>query len=591
MQHADFVAFLGRLHPAIVHLPIGLLAAVALLEFLGLVNRKAALRSAPASLVIVAALAAIAAAVSGTLLAREPDYGGDTLELHRWLGISVAALCTIAAAFRVACRGGARLVALRWYRFTLLAALGVVGVTGHLGGSMTYGDDFLTQPLFGGAAAAHEPQGTVPRNAATSAATSAPASAPALGPASQPAAGGPPFTAVSAFLEQRCTSCHGASRQRGGLALNTPAAIAAGGEDGAVIVPGDPATSELMIRLRRPLEEHGHMPPKSKPQPGDAELALIEQWIRAGAHGIPTPAPRGATEPSSDDANSPVDDSGEPPTAAGEPVNRSSSGADPGSAAATPAGAPAPDAAAAAAVPAPADGAIAALQGVLAYVAPIGQGSSLLAVDFSAARATLSAAEIAELLRPLAGNIADLKIARRTLDDSIAPVIAAMPRLRELDLRGSTLSEACARAVGALPALETLELVGTTIPAAAARQIAAAPTLRRAYTWKSNLTAADIAAIRAAQPKLVIDAGDVETAAALEIEPDIKFTSDAPVPAARSNPADAAAALKAINAVCPVSGKPVDPRYLIVYEGKVIGFCCPNCPTEFWKDPVKYAIK
>ncbi len=77
MEHADWVAFLGRLHPAILHLPIGLVAGVALLEFLGLLNRKAAMRTAPASLVVAAALSAIAAAVSGVVLAREPGYGGE----------------------------------------------------------------------------------------------------------------------------------------------------------------------------------------------------------------------------------------------------------------------------------------------------------------------------------------------------------------------------------------------------------------------------------------------------------------------------------------------------------------------------------
>ncbi|MDZ4828772.1 MAG: YHS domain-containing protein, partial [Phycisphaerae bacterium] len=49
--------------------------------------------------------------------------------------------------------------------------------------------------------------------------------------------------------------------------------------------------------------------------------------------------------------------------------------------------------------------------------------------------------------------------------------------------------------------------------------------------------------------------------------------------------------LKPINAVCPVSGTPVDPRYTIVYEGKVIGFCCPNCPKKFWDDPKAFAEK
>jgi YHS domain-containing protein len=27
---------------------------------------------------------------------------------------------------------------------------------------------------------------------------------------------------------------------------------------------------------------------------------------------------------------------------------------------------------------------------------------------------------------------------------------------------------------------------------------------------------------------------------------------------------------------------------MVVYEGKVIAFCCPNCPKQFWTDPQKF---
>ena len=30
------------------------------------------------------------------------------------------------------------------------------------------------------------------------------------------------------------------------------------------------------------------------------------------------------------------------------------------------------------------------------------------------------------------------------------------------------------------------------------------------------------------------------------------------------------------------------PDTTIVYDGKVIGFCCSDCPPEFNKDPEKY---
>jgi len=41
----------------------------------------------------------------------------------------------------------------------------------------------------------------------------------------------------------------------------------------------------------------------------------------------------------------------------------------------------------------------------------------------------------------------------------------------------------------------------------------------------------------------------------------------------------------ALNANCPVSGKPVDPSKTSVYEGKTIAFCCDNCKAKFDADP------
>jgi YHS domain-containing protein len=43
------------------------------------------------------------------------------------------------------------------------------------------------------------------------------------------------------------------------------------------------------------------------------------------------------------------------------------------------------------------------------------------------------------------------------------------------------------------------------------------------------------------------------------------------------------------NKVCPVMGEEVDPKAPTqVYNGKVIGFCCPGCDKKFQKDPAKY---
>ncbi|MBT8380352.1 MAG: YHS domain-containing protein [Ignavibacteria bacterium] len=44
------------------------------------------------------------------------------------------------------------------------------------------------------------------------------------------------------------------------------------------------------------------------------------------------------------------------------------------------------------------------------------------------------------------------------------------------------------------------------------------------------------------------------------------------------------------NKVCPVEGGPVeDDTPTVEYDGKLYGFCCPGCDTEFANNPEKYS--
>jgi hypothetical protein len=88
---------------------------------------------------------------------------------------------------------------------------------------------------------------------------------------------------VAPILRARCASCHGETKQKGKLALHTWDAFAKGGAGGPVFVAGKPAESELLTRLRLPLAEEDHMPPRDEPQPAPAEISLLERWIAAGA--------------------------------------------------------------------------------------------------------------------------------------------------------------------------------------------------------------------------------------------------------------------------------------------------------------------
>ena len=91
-------------------------------------------------------------------------------------------------------------------------------------------------------------------------------------------------TKVQPIFQTNCYRCHGGMNHRGGLSLQTRAGMLKGGHDGTVLVPGDPAKS-LLVRLIRhegPANDPMPMPPKL-PKISDADIAIVERWVKAGA--------------------------------------------------------------------------------------------------------------------------------------------------------------------------------------------------------------------------------------------------------------------------------------------------------------------
>jgi hypothetical protein len=86
---------------------------------------------------------------------------------------------------------------------------------------------------------------------------------------------------VRPLLAGSCVKCHGETKRSGGLRLDSREAILAGGENGPVIVPGDPQASPL-IRAIRHADETLKMPP-NKPLPRASQDDLTA-WVAAGAH-------------------------------------------------------------------------------------------------------------------------------------------------------------------------------------------------------------------------------------------------------------------------------------------------------------------
>jgi hypothetical protein len=87
-------------------------------------------------------------------------------------------------------------------------------------------------------------------------------------------------TKIRPVLVERCYRCHSsATKQRGGLALDSREAILKGGDRGPALRPGRPADS-LLVQVLHYNREPG-MPPKGKLP--DAVIADVEKWVALGA--------------------------------------------------------------------------------------------------------------------------------------------------------------------------------------------------------------------------------------------------------------------------------------------------------------------
>jgi hypothetical protein len=83
---------------------------------------------------------------------------------------------------------------------------------------------------------------------------------------------------VRPLLAERCFECHGEHESKGGLRLDSKAAMLLGGESGQAIVPGDAAASLLSEAIHYQSFE---MPPDAPLT--DSEIAVLDRWIDAGA--------------------------------------------------------------------------------------------------------------------------------------------------------------------------------------------------------------------------------------------------------------------------------------------------------------------
>ena len=244
---AQFSAFLGHFHPLVVHLPIGFLLLAGIMEYFSGKPQYAKLEGAISFTLLLGALSAIVSALFGWFLANEGAYASSTLFWHRWLGIGVAVLSTIAWAIKSERLKAAPTV----YKGSLGGIMLLLVITGHLGGNLTHGSSYLLdsapgfiQKIFGHSDSAKEVVDFSKAN---------PDSLNVYAQLIQP------------VFEQKCYSCHNDNKANGGLNMSSEEALLEGGDHGEVFVAGNSRESNLVKRVTLDQSSKKFMPPKGLP--------------------------------------------------------------------------------------------------------------------------------------------------------------------------------------------------------------------------------------------------------------------------------------------------------------------------------------
>lgn len=252
--HADWMQFLGRFHPLLVHLPVGFIVLLPVLEFAGM--KRLSLREAAGFVLWIAFGSCVLAIVFGLLLAYGSGEIGSTVTSHMRGGIVLTIELLLCAVVRQSWLAGPQP---RSYFILLTIVLVTLAWTAHHGGSLTHGSDYLTRYM----------PPTLKKFIAPSAVTSHPNS----------------FFArhIYTVLDTKCVACHGTNKEQGGLRLDSYESLMTGGKDGIVIAPRNPDGSLLLKKVTLPPNDPHFMPAEGRPPLTPDEIARLRAWVLAGA--------------------------------------------------------------------------------------------------------------------------------------------------------------------------------------------------------------------------------------------------------------------------------------------------------------------
>ncbi|MBL9151334.1 MAG: hypothetical protein JNK37_02560 [Verrucomicrobiales bacterium] len=463
---SDWWIFMGRFHPLVVHVPIGLLLIVPILEVLGRWPGRGHLRESVPVLLWLTALSTIGATVVGYLLMEGEQISSPLMDKHLWTGLGFGVLVFATLALRL--QGQVIL-----YLGCLGLSVAVLSLAGHYGGALVHGPEYLAK---------YAPEPLKPLMMAglgeVKPAEAEVAAEAAAAPPEVPLADRVVFTDfVMPIMEAKCNECHNENKTKGKLRLDTHEMMMAGseGSDYATVMAGNSEESELIVRVLLPADDDEFMPPDGKEPLTPEEIRVLRWWIDKGASKDATVAALEA-----DDA-----------------LNQALLAVQAGLAGDK-------EAAAAIAEAGPAvsewdllspevkkerlDAVMAAAEHFHFSVMPISAEDDRLKVNVVNAAKEFGDEQLA-VLEPVAERVVWLDIARSQVTDAGLKTVGRMRQLERLHLEGTKITDAGVAELGRLEKLEYLNLYGTPVTAAIFESLAPLRNLRKLYLWQTKVDA------------------------------------------------------------------------------------------------------
>lgn len=253
--NAPWQQVIGNIHPLILHLPIGALIIVVLIE----ISRKLKWVNAEDGLLyfilLFTSIVASASFFSGFALAMQGGFPSELLSDHLWSAtayVCFLALCAFLKGHAGKIKGNNI-----FYPLSILGACICMGLTGHFGGLMTHGDPLA--PFFPKEETAIDLDKPTEELLVFN-------------------------EVIHPILKGKCYTCHGNGKKKGDLSMDSFENLIKGGEEaGKTLIPGDHLKSLLVSSLILPIDDEKHMPPKKQEQLTEGEINILTWWVKSGA--------------------------------------------------------------------------------------------------------------------------------------------------------------------------------------------------------------------------------------------------------------------------------------------------------------------